>query len=462
MSASVTARARAARTVELKVDGERCRSSRASTILDACRAPGSTPRRSATARPCTPVNVCRVCVVEVEGSRVLVPSCSRKVEPGMVVRTDSERVRHSPQARARVPGLVRRPLDHAGRPRGTLRRVRRRARAVRPARAAATTATATARGPGHHAPPDGRTAATVAPAGQGRQRALRPRLRQVHPLLQVRRGLRRAAPEHLRASRVAGRGFDARISTEFAVAAPRVGLRVLRQLHRRLPDRRADVQDRARPARGRHVGRVTADRHRHDLPVLRRRLHARAARAGQRDREGHLARPTTTSPAAISASRAASASSTSRPATRSRFRSSRAPAPRRSRRGWWTRRRASARAARRARSARRRRSRRRSGRGRHGGRCAPRVRAGAAPARTPPTCRSAARARGGAPRGRAARSWRRPVMTRSEVGRSRVPSGSSAASWFTLTPTPQTTPPRTTRGGSRRPSPRRRARRSAT
>ena len=29
------------------------------------------------------------------GSRVLVPSCSRKIEPGMVVKTDSERVRHS-------------------------------------------------------------------------------------------------------------------------------------------------------------------------------------------------------------------------------------------------------------------------------------------------------------------------------------------------------------------------------
>src|SRR5207237_7498416 len=42
-----------------------------------------------------PVNVCRVCVVELEGSRVLVPACSRKVEPEMVVRTDSERVRHS-------------------------------------------------------------------------------------------------------------------------------------------------------------------------------------------------------------------------------------------------------------------------------------------------------------------------------------------------------------------------------
>src|SRR4029077_14451772 len=37
----------------------------------------------------------RVCVVEVEGSRVLVPACSRKVEADMKVHTDSERVRNS-------------------------------------------------------------------------------------------------------------------------------------------------------------------------------------------------------------------------------------------------------------------------------------------------------------------------------------------------------------------------------
>src|SRR5207237_1675133 len=43
----------------------------------------------------TPVNVCRVCVVELEGARTLVPACSRKVEDGMVVHTDSPRVRTS-------------------------------------------------------------------------------------------------------------------------------------------------------------------------------------------------------------------------------------------------------------------------------------------------------------------------------------------------------------------------------
>ena len=34
-------------------------------------------------------------MVEVEGSRALVPACSRPVEDGMVVHTDSDRVRHS-------------------------------------------------------------------------------------------------------------------------------------------------------------------------------------------------------------------------------------------------------------------------------------------------------------------------------------------------------------------------------
>ena len=42
-----------------------------------------------------PVNVCRLCVAEVEGARVLVPGCARASEPGMVVHTRSPRVVHS-------------------------------------------------------------------------------------------------------------------------------------------------------------------------------------------------------------------------------------------------------------------------------------------------------------------------------------------------------------------------------
>jgi predicted molibdopterin-dependent oxidoreductase YjgC len=83
------------RLVEVTVDGESVRVTEGSTILDACNRLGISTPTLCYAETLTPVNVCRVCVVEVEGARTLVPSCSRKVEPGMVVHTDSPRVRTS-------------------------------------------------------------------------------------------------------------------------------------------------------------------------------------------------------------------------------------------------------------------------------------------------------------------------------------------------------------------------------
>jgi len=55
-----------------------------------------------------PVNVCRVCVVELKGARALVPACSRVVENGMDVLTDSPRVR---QARRVVLELLQSSVD---------------------------------------------------------------------------------------------------------------------------------------------------------------------------------------------------------------------------------------------------------------------------------------------------------------------------------------------------------------
>ena len=83
------------RLIEITVDGELVRVSEGLTILQALRARGTDTPTLCYLENLTPVNVCRVCVVEVEGSRTLVPSCSRPVEAGMVVRTDSDRVRHS-------------------------------------------------------------------------------------------------------------------------------------------------------------------------------------------------------------------------------------------------------------------------------------------------------------------------------------------------------------------------------
>ncbi len=83
------------RMLAATIDGQGVSVPEGTTILDACRRMGVDTPTLCNLETLTPVNVCRVCVVEVEGSRVLVPACSRKVEAGMKIQTDSERVRHS-------------------------------------------------------------------------------------------------------------------------------------------------------------------------------------------------------------------------------------------------------------------------------------------------------------------------------------------------------------------------------
>src|SRR5712692_8154181 len=83
------------RMIQVGIDGQDVQVMEGMTILDACRQLRIDTPTLCNLETLTPVNVCRVCVVEVEGSRVLVPACSRKVEAGMKIATDSERVRHS-------------------------------------------------------------------------------------------------------------------------------------------------------------------------------------------------------------------------------------------------------------------------------------------------------------------------------------------------------------------------------
>ena len=82
-------------SVTVRVDGAKVSVPAGATILDACNRRGVDTPTVCYAENLTPVNVCRVCVVEVEGNRTLVPSCSRPVEEGMEIQTDSGRVRHS-------------------------------------------------------------------------------------------------------------------------------------------------------------------------------------------------------------------------------------------------------------------------------------------------------------------------------------------------------------------------------
>jgi predicted molibdopterin-dependent oxidoreductase YjgC len=78
--------------VSLTIDGRAVSVPEGTTILTACTTIGVAIPTLCFLETLRPVNVCRLCVVELEGARVLVPSCSRVVEAGMKVQTRSPRV----------------------------------------------------------------------------------------------------------------------------------------------------------------------------------------------------------------------------------------------------------------------------------------------------------------------------------------------------------------------------------
>jgi NADP-reducing hydrogenase subunit HndD len=205
------------RLIDLEVDGATVRVPHGSTILDACRAQGVDTPTLCFADNLTPVNACRVCVVELEGSRTLVPACSRPAEAGMTVATDTERVRVSRrlvmellassvdmdladadvhrwmdeyEARPERFGAVMEPMDAGERD---------------------------ARGPGHHHEPGDPTIAEGVhqPVKVDNELYVRDYARCVLCYKCVEAcGL---DAQNTFAIAVAGRGFDARISTEYAV-----------------------------------------------------------------------------------------------------------------------------------------------------------------------------------------------------------------------------------------------------
>jgi predicted molibdopterin-dependent oxidoreductase YjgC len=80
------------RVIELAVDGSPVKVAEGETVLAACAAAGVDTPTLCYGPTITPANACRVCVVELEGSRALVPACSRRAEAGMVVHTQTARV----------------------------------------------------------------------------------------------------------------------------------------------------------------------------------------------------------------------------------------------------------------------------------------------------------------------------------------------------------------------------------
>ncbi len=207
------------RVIEITVDGQPVRVPEGTTLLEACRQQGVDTPTLCYLENLTPVNVCRVCVVEVEGSRVLVPACSRKAEPGMTVHTDSERVRTSRRMvleflassvdLSLAAPEVRRWVEEYGADPGRYGPAAVQHEAGERDRARA----------GEHHVPDGTAADTVdQPAKLDNESYVRDYSR----CILCYKCVEACGPDaqNTFAIAVAGRGFDARISTEFDVTLP--------------------------------------------------------------------------------------------------------------------------------------------------------------------------------------------------------------------------------------------------
>jgi len=204
--------------VAITIDGAEVRIPATSTILEACRSVGIDTPTLCFLENLTPVNVCRICVVELAGARTLLPACSRQVEPGMDIRTDSPRVR---LARKMVLEFLASSVDLSTAPQALEYARRYGADPARygPLRDSGNSHDRDARGPGHHHAPEGIGAETVEqPVKVDNDLYVRDYGKCILCYKCV-----EACGEDAQntfAIAVAGRGFDARISTEANVPLP--------------------------------------------------------------------------------------------------------------------------------------------------------------------------------------------------------------------------------------------------
>jgi len=81
--------------VTLTIDGSPVTVPAGTTILKAAQQLGEKIPTICYHEYCTANALCRICVVEVEGARVLAPACVAQVSEGMIVKTRNERVERS-------------------------------------------------------------------------------------------------------------------------------------------------------------------------------------------------------------------------------------------------------------------------------------------------------------------------------------------------------------------------------
>ena len=82
-------------TITVTIDGKQVAVPPGTTLYDAARSAGIDIPVLCHSPQLQPVAVCRLCVVEVQGARVLQAACIRQTEDGMVVQTQSDTVTRS-------------------------------------------------------------------------------------------------------------------------------------------------------------------------------------------------------------------------------------------------------------------------------------------------------------------------------------------------------------------------------
>ncbi len=208
------------RALHLSLDGQTVTAAEGDTLLDVCRKAGKDVPTLCYGETLTPRNACRVCVVELDGSRTLVPACSRAAEDNQVVHSESERVAHS---RKLVLELLGSSVDlslAADVGRWNERYGADPGRFGPPVEAVAAAGPGASRPvTGEHHEPDGQHAATVAqPAKLDNPLYVRDYGR----CILCYKCVDACGPQwqNTFAITAAGRGFDARIATEFDVPLP--------------------------------------------------------------------------------------------------------------------------------------------------------------------------------------------------------------------------------------------------
>ena len=207
------------RMIALEVDGRPVKVREGQTILDACKAASVETPTLCFATNLTPVNACRVCVVEVEGARVLAPACARKAEPGMKVKTDTDRVRHSRKLVLEFLGSTVDLSTASGKTHEWIQKYE-----ADPGRFGADASRPSPESredrdqaePGHHHAPDVTKAATVAQPEKIDNDLY---MRDYSKCILCYKCVEACGEDaqHTFAIAVAGRGFDTRISTEYSV-----------------------------------------------------------------------------------------------------------------------------------------------------------------------------------------------------------------------------------------------------